>query len=1185
MTSTRSDVSRTKMNRNKLSSASYEKQLAQQLREICDKNGKEIDSKKSAKILHKLGQVYRTRTPDFICLIKSAALMNAAIARSPDNVKQIENDLKELCKHVLEIACAENKNADLVSYSELVKQAINKLRNNVDDELSKIKNIPNDVSDEKLEKLEKEKIHNIQTLQDQIAKNYTTIMADLTSYCREILGDAPCQFAIAGMGPLARKEITPYSDFEHIILLENLTKEEKDKAIIYFKWFTVIFQIVLINLQETIIPSVAIATLNDEASKDGNWFFDSITRRGICFDGMMLHACKFPFGRQQPTKRKPWKTELIKPVDEMLQYLSSEEDLKNGYHLSDILTKTCFVCGKQELFEEFESGVFRMLCNQDEKQNQRTIREQLIDDLQKHATRSTVLQINSDHIFNVKKNVYRITSLFTSALGRLHHIQASSSFNIVAELAEKKLISGYAKHKLMYAVALSCEIRLRWYMKNKSQTDHIANEESILTFLNIVGEASSLSYFQISYALQSDISKQFNLHKAHFYSNPLLFNISLLDCFKEEVTLFHYLASQHDFKFNRQRFTNFDECLKSLEATAIVNISDRILISSNSSINQDTVEIYKFQYFFWLGNNLLKLFCFDEALECYEKSLAVLINFLPSDISKILSQTKGESFIDCLLEDLTRRVHDKCASPLSSKNLKNLCINSFSESRIFQLLIWIICLKCYCLNNLEKLVEEKDLLTKALQIFYETNADVCRVELAEILCQLGTSFGRLRARAMLCFEASRKILEALAFTSDKTYAYCLTTTLYSSAKCLLEMNKRSEAERCLERIVQIADQITFNTTPVQYFIITMEKIGIILLKMNKYSKAKGYFTKLLDMQREISNDSHCDRSIASFLVNIGECLENEKKFNEAIRHYEEGLEIIKRTSINIDCDSYVGYIFNNMGMCFTKLHQLDKAECFLKQSLSIQMRYSANADTDVDIARTWNNLGLCFKESNEYEESKKCLEKSLAIQSRKLPDVDESKDFAENLRSLGQCLMKMEKYSEAEKHLKRSLEIQEHIMQNNDCDDSKENVADALQDLGWCAFKMEKFDLGMRYFQRTLDIQEKVSLDVDSDLRFANALKGLGCCFMNISHFEKALLYLKRSLKIIQDTHQSSGDFYSEIDLYMILFQVGKCYKAMDSNKEAKNYLSQSLKIVEKLSSENKEAKQNKPTIEKFFSC
>ena len=46
-------------------------------------------------------------------------------------------------------------------------------------------------------------------------------MTDLSQFCEERFGKPLCEYAIAGMGSLARKEITAYSDFEHIILLAD----------------------------------------------------------------------------------------------------------------------------------------------------------------------------------------------------------------------------------------------------------------------------------------------------------------------------------------------------------------------------------------------------------------------------------------------------------------------------------------------------------------------------------------------------------------------------------------------------------------------------------------------------------------------------------------------------------------------------------------------------------------------------------------------------------------------------------------------------------------------------------------------------------------------------------------------------------------------------------------------------
>ena len=98
-----------------------EQSLAKQLKNACNKHGKEVDLLTSAKLLHQLGKVYHQKGPDMISLIQSAALYNAAIARHQDFV-EAKQDLQNLCRYILQESGAENINADLILQSKTVKK-------------------------------------------------------------------------------------------------------------------------------------------------------------------------------------------------------------------------------------------------------------------------------------------------------------------------------------------------------------------------------------------------------------------------------------------------------------------------------------------------------------------------------------------------------------------------------------------------------------------------------------------------------------------------------------------------------------------------------------------------------------------------------------------------------------------------------------------------------------------------------------------------------------------------------------------------------------------------------------------------------------------------------------------------------------------------------------------------------
>ena len=477
-------------------------------------------------------------------LIRSAALYNAAILRSAEDTKIIEQDLAELCSYILQQSGAVNKRADLIQQATNVKQQVTEMRIEAKKMLFKIPSANRESNN--AVKSEQTKVSFIRDVQEQISVNYIQIMKELAKYCLSVMGDAPCKFAVVGMGSLARKEITPYSDFEHVIVLEEKSKDSEnyEQVLNYFRWYSVIFQVIIINLKETIIPSVAIDSLS--------WFYDGITTRGISFDGMMPHASKFPLGRQE-TEMKPCSTELIQPVSKMLDYLTTENSLKNGYNLNEILTKICYVFGDKAVYKEFEEGVLQSIQNQDEKEMHKEVKLQTMKDLKNFGTKFSLFAEKPTEGFNMKKVIYRSTTIFIMALGRIHRIFASSCFEIIKTLRQRDIISYYAQKKLMYAVALACEIRLKWYMSKKTQKDLFdTDKDSLLDIMcALVDESSATSYFQIAYSLHCDISKRFKLPNMYFYANPQLLNSSMYYSVENGQNVSILLQYHNTFEFEK----------------------------------------------------------------------------------------------------------------------------------------------------------------------------------------------------------------------------------------------------------------------------------------------------------------------------------------------------------------------------------------------------------------------------------------------------------------------------------------------------------------------------------------------------------------------------------------------------------------------------------------------------------
>ena len=927
-----------------------------------------------------------------ISLIRSATLLNAAITRKPNNVKEIENDLKTLCSHILKKASAKYLNADLIEFARKIEIKVKTMRDEVNQELDNFKSYK--TINKTKEELENTKIKNIRNLQEKISRDYKHIMAEILQYCEIVMGKSPCRFALIGMGSLARNETTPYSDFEHIIVLEEncQLKPDYEKVLKYFRWLSVIFQIIVINLKETIVPSVDIESF--KTSKKGKsecWFYDGITTRGISFDGMMPHACKFPLGQHVLSdKTKKYETELIKSVNEMLKYLASQKDLKNGYHLKDVLTKVCYVGGERNIFDNFQTKIHHILDKQSQDEKYKEIKKMLIEDLDNFATRSNFLKHQSKS-FNIKKDLYRSTTIFISALGQVENIHASSCFDIIEGLAEKQMITERFKFKLMFAVAVACELRLKRYMKQKRQDDEIkslkSHQDAIEQLLENINVTDLTSYFQIAYALQCSISKQFDLKKVYFYSDPKLLNSRLYYCMGY--------------------FENFVQFAKENKA---VDYNPTFRLQSADKILDHMENKAKFDH---KQNNIL-FWNYDFILE--NDSLEIIYNF-----GQKLRNTKNNDDAKEVFEILIELVYFK-KNQIENDISKSTSTNNKSKKKNYEL--QTLEQIAYCCMDLNKPADALDYLQRSLNIKKKASLDIdSDSNVASTLNNIGLCFRNMHkpADALDYLQRSLKIDEntSLDIVSDLNVA----RELNNIGLCFMDMHKPADALDYLQRSLKIYENTSLDIDSDSNVARQLNNIGLCFMDMHKPADALDYLQRSLKIDEKASVDIDSDSNVASTLNNIGLCFRDIHKPADALDYLQRSLKIYENTSLDIDSDSNVARELNNIGLCFKNMHKPADALDYLQRSLKIKEKVSVDIDSDSNVASSLNNIGLCFMDMHKPADALDYLQRSLKIDENTSLDIDSDLNVARELNNIGLCFMDMHKPADALDYLQRSLKI------------------------------------------------------------------------------------------------------------------------------------------------------------------
>jgi hypothetical protein len=318
---------------------------------------------------------------------------------------------------------------------------------------------------------------------EDIAREMRNFLAKIYSDSEEqMFMPPPCSYAVIGLGSMALQQITPYSDLEFAILVENedFRTNTDPKVRDYFKNLSHLAHFKVIGLRETVIAS---SKCGVETSH--------LVHVGVNFD----LGGKTPLGRID--NDKPYS--LIKTVDWMLEYVYNKEEKASHIDklLPYILENVCYVYGDENLVIAYRKKVAEFLGSENDSDPTNRLNCEIraikllkegeiefdyrVKNLQGKSRETAfkgdlmklkaTLKYNATGHINVKQEIYRLSDRLIYNFGMLYNVTGNSGWDIIDKLCVEQILNEQAAVNLKRALSFATLLRLRTYMHHEAQKE------------------------------------------------------------------------------------------------------------------------------------------------------------------------------------------------------------------------------------------------------------------------------------------------------------------------------------------------------------------------------------------------------------------------------------------------------------------------------------------------------------------------------------------------------------------------------------------------------------------------------------------------------------------------------------------------------------------------------------------